>query len=175
MVPRAPRSGSFSTPFGEAKSSGEKRGGRRKGLVSCPPYEPTSWCFILGRSTPIPDKHVIKEAKNSLQGVYFPFFFFSCDETSCLRPLRELAKEIAGNIAAFSISRNKLCVSSYVFHPLIVFCLPKNQYSGATFGRNVHPSTLGAVLNGCQPMFHCVCARSMSRSLKITPLFCSDC
>lgn len=172
MVPRAPRSGSFSTPFGEAKSSGEKRGGRRKGLVSCPPYEPTSWCFILGRSTPIPDKHVIKGSKEfSPRILSLYIFLFFRDETSCFRPLRELAKEISGNIAAFSISRNKLCVSSYVFHPLIVFCLPKNQYSG----RNVHPSTLGAALNGCQSMFHCVCARSMSRSLKISPLFCSDC
>lgn len=110
-----------------------------------------------------------KREQRILSKVYI--FLFFRDETSCFRPLRELAKEISGNIAAFSISRNKLCVSSYVFHPLIVFCLPKNQYSG----RNVHPSTLGAALNGCQSMFHCVCARSMSRSLKISPLFCSDC
>ena len=88
-------------------------------------------------------------------------FFFFRDETSCkLRPLRfllilskEVTKEISGNITAFSISRNKLCVSSYVFHPLIVFCLPKNQYSGGEMSIPRLLAPLWTVVSRCFIVF----------------------
>lgn len=171
MVPRVARSGSSSTLFGKTKSNeGEKPSGRRKGVVSCPPIP-----------RPISDKRDKREKKRIFPKVYI-FRFFRASRRSRPSPSfllilsKKFMKEIPGNITFLSqIDRSRWEKSCVVFYSLIlILCSSKNQYSGYVGGGAPSPSWLLTPLWTCQPMFHCVCARSMSRSLsflKITPCF----